>query len=399
MVVPGGVDPPGSPRIIPFIHDLVARLAVDHDLKIIAIGHDPEPSEWQLFGCPVVNVPIGVHSRADIVRAVQGAARVVGRRPRPDVVHGLWAGVTGLAAGWIGRRLRVPSVVSLCGGELASVPEVGYGGGSTRGGRLLARTALALPTATTAATDWVRRHAMTAGARIDELVPLGAHRARFTPGEPRVDGAHIVQVASLNAVKDQFLALGAFARLLAIRPDATLTLAGIDTMSGAHAAYATKLGVARSVTLTGLVQPDDVAALYRSATVHLNTSWHEAGPLAVLEAAMCGVPTVGTRVGHVADLAALPKPAAVAVDRDPEAVAAGLLRLLSDPTERGMIAARAAAWANAHDADHTAAAFSAIYWRLTARSSRTRAASSGEVPRVSRYVGRFNRSSSHSALM
>jgi glycosyltransferase involved in cell wall biosynthesis len=281
-------------------------------------------------------------------------------------------------------RLRVPSVVSLCGGELAAVAEIGYGGGSSRGGRLLARTALALPMATTAATGWIRGHAMSAGARIDELVPLGADRRRFTPGERPDDGAHIVQVASLNAVKDQFLALDAFARLLAVRPDATLALVGVDTMSGAHAAYAAKLGVARSVRLTGFVQPDEVAAVYRSATVHLNTSWHEAGPLAVLEAAMCGVPTVGTRVGHVADLAALPKPAAVAVDHDPDAVAAGVLRLLTDPTERGAIAARAATWANAHDADHTAAAYTAIYRRLTARSSRTRAASSGEVPRVNR---------------
>ena len=68
----------------------------------------------------------------------------------------------------------------------------------------------------------------------------------------------------------------------------------------------------------------------------------------------------------------------------PEAVADGILRLLADPAERARLGGRAAAWANAHDADHTAAAFGAIYRRLTARSSSTRAASSGDGPRPRR---------------
>ncbi len=353
-------------------------------MTVIAIGHDPQPGEWELFGCPVVNVPIGRHSRGDIIHAVHRSVRIAGRRGVPDLAHGLWAGVTGLAAGLIGRRYRIPSVVSLCGGELAALGVIGYGGGLSRGGRVLARAALAVPTTTTAATEWVRQHAQRAGAAIDELVPLGADRARFTVGPSDEPSAHVVQVASLNRVKDQFLALDAFARVRAERPDATLTLAGVDTMGGAHAAHAATLGIAGSVRLLGFVPPDQLPELYRSATVHLNTSWHEAGPLAVVEAAMCGVPTVGTRVGHVADLAALDEPAAIAVGRDPAQVADGILRLLADPAQRARLGGRAAAWANAHDADHTAAAFGAIYRRLTARSSSTRAASSGEGPRPRR---------------
>lgn len=386
LLVPGGVDQPGSTRVIPFIHDLVRRLAVGHEVTIIAIGHNAEPGEWRLYGCRVVNVPIGGHSRTDVLRAVRATMRLSTVGGRPDVVHAFWAGVTGLASGVIGQRFRVPSVVSVCGGELAAVTEIGYGGGLTRGGRLLARSALRLATTTTAATDWMVTHVTTAGGHIDELVPLGADRSRFAPvgGVVRpVDAAHIVHVASLNAVKDQRLALQAFALVRAERPDATLTLAGVDTMDGTHIALATRLGIADAVRCLGFVQPDDLVALLRSAVVHLNTSWHEAGPLAVLEAAMCGLPTVGTRVGHVADLAALPEPAAVAVDRNAAAVAGAIMRLLTNPAERHLIGQRAAAWSIAHDADHTAASFNAIYRRLTARSSSTAAASSGDAPRPS----------------
>jgi glycosyltransferase involved in cell wall biosynthesis len=381
LVVPGGVDPPGSDRVIPFIHDLVKRLGSDHHVDIIAIGHEPEPREWRLFDSRVENVPIGRHSKADVARAIHRSSRVVSSGPRPDVIHGLWAGVTGLAAATIGRRYSIPSVVSMCGGELAAHPQISYGGGLTRGGRVLARTALALPTLTTAATEWMVAHAAEAGAHIDELVPLGADRSRFCPPATDVDGAHIVQVASLNCVKDQTLALRAFALVREARPDATFTLAGVDTMNGAHIALAEQLGIRDAVRFAGFVQPDALADLYRSATIHLNTSWHDAGPLAVLEAALCGLATVGTRVGHVADFAALPEPAAVAVGHDVRDVATGIERLLDDPSLRRSIAQRANAWATAHDADHTAAAFSAIYRRLTARSSRAAAATSGDEPR------------------
>lgn len=381
LVVPGGVDPPGSTRVIPFIHDLVQRISDGNQLTIIAIGHEPEPREWQLFGCRVVNVPIGQHSRGDVLHALRGVLDIVGTGPRPDVVHGLWAGVTGLAAAVAGKRFRVPSVVTMCGGELAAIPEIGYGGGLTRGGRLLARAALGLPTLTTAATAWMMDHVQLAGSHIDELVPLGADRSRFTPATAPTTGSHIVQVASLNSVKDQFLALKAFAIVLAARPHATLTLAGVDTLHGAHESLAHELGITDAVTFAGFVQPDQLPALYRSATMHLNTSWHDAGPLAVLEAALCAVPTVGMAVGHVSDFAALPEPAALAVRHDPESVAAGIIRLIDDPVERAMIASVAQRWATAHDADHTAAAFSAIYRRLAERSSSAAAASSGEVPR------------------
>ena len=384
LVVPGGVDQPGSDRVIPFIHDLIQRLAVENTVTIIAIGHNPEPGEWTLYDCDVINVSIGNHSRSDVLRAVREAVRIAGRGGRacrPDVVHGLWAGVTGLAAAAIGRRYRVPSVVTLCGGELAAIPEIGYGGGLTGGGKLLARTALRLPTATTAATEWMRAHAAATGAPIDELIPLGADRARFLPAAAPATGAHIVQVASLNAVKDQYLALNAFAIVLAARPDATLTLAGVDTMHGKHSSLAEALGIANAVRFVGFVQPDDLCELYQSAAVHLNTSWHDAGPLAVVEAALCGVCTVGTRVGYVSDFASLPEPAAVAVDHNAQAVAAGVLRLLNDSTARAAIAERAHAWASLHNADATAAAFETLYRRLAARSSRASAAANGESPR------------------
>ena len=108
--------------------------------------------------------------------------------------------------------------------------------------------------------------------------------------------------------------------------------------------------------------------MVRGAALHVLTSHHDAGPIAVLEAAACGVPTVGTAVGHVADLAALPEPGAVAVpSRDPAVLAAAMVALLRDRPRRDALAHSAQRWAEQHDADFTADCFDVLYRRLITR--------------------------------
>ena len=370
LVVPGGVDPPGGSRVIPFIHHLVERLGSRHDLLVVAVGHDEELRSWELFGSPVINIPTGTHSRSDVVRVVGSVSRNIGRHGRPDVVHGLWANLPGLSAMIAARRFRVPSVVSVCGGELACHPDIGYGGGLTAGTRRLSLTSLRGATAATAATEWMRRHVTDAGGRVDEIVPLGADQRCFaTVGKSASASARLVHIAGLNRVKNQDLLLRAVAIIAAEVPEIRLDIAGDDTLDGHHRRLAEALGIASNVHFHGHVHHDALGDLVGQATVHVLSSRHDAGPLAVLEAAACGVPTIGTEVGHVADLAALPQPGAVVVaGRSPEAFAAAVIEVLGDRRRRDALAEAAERWARQHDAEHTVASFEALYRRLAARS-------------------------------
>jgi glycosyltransferase involved in cell wall biosynthesis len=371
LVVPGGVDPPGGERIIPFVHHLVASLVTRHDVTVIATGHDTEPGEWTMFGAPVVNVPIGDHGKTDIVRVLATVPRAIGRHGRPHVVHGLWANLPGLAAVVAAHRFLVPSVVSVCGGELAAVPSIGYGGGLRTGTRRLALAALRGATEATVATEWMRTHVAEAGGRTGEVIPLGADLAVFglptgTPARPH----HLVHVGGRNLVKDQHLLLRAFAVAADAEPRLTLTIAGGDTLAGEHEQLAAQLGITDRVEFLGHVAHERLAPVLQSAALHVLTSYHDAGPVAVLEAAACGVPTVGTAVGHVADLAALPVPAAVTVpDREPATLATAILDLVAHHDRRDALAVAARQWAVMHDAAFTATAFEQLYLRLTARSA------------------------------
>ena len=109
-----------------------------------------------------------------------------------------------------------------------------------------------------------------------------------------------------------------------------------------------------------------LAEVLRGADVHVLTSHHDAGPIAVVEAAMAGVPTVGTAVGHVADFADLDPAAAVAIEgRDPAALATAIVDLVADRARRDATAVAARTWATRHDATYTADTFDQLYRRLT----------------------------------
>ncbi|MDP9464410.1 MAG: glycosyltransferase family 4 protein [Actinomycetota bacterium] len=367
LVVPGGVDPPGSERVIPFIHCLVADLCAEHEVVVIAVGHDTRASTWRLFDAEVVNVPVGQHSKADIARVVRSVSSIAGQAGRPDVIHGLWANLPGFAASMAARRHRVPAVVSVCGGEFAALADIGYGGGLRRGALLMARTATRSATAVTVATSWMAQHVASRGGRVDELVPLGADTSIFRPIGERSAANRLVHVGNLNRVKDQALLLHSFRRVLDSCADATLEIAGLDTLGGEMQRLAATLGIAERVRFAGYVQPPQLASMHGDGTIHVLSSRHDAGPVAVLEAAACGVPTIGTAVGHVADFAAMPEPAAVAVaGRQSEALAAAIISLLGDERRRVAIAQRAQAWAVAHDTRHTSRSFESLYRRLIA---------------------------------
>jgi glycosyltransferase involved in cell wall biosynthesis len=360
LVVPGGVDRSGRDRVIPALLWLIERLARRHTLHVFALDQEPEPCVYSLLGATVHN--LGRTVAPPFVRALWRWQMLLAglRAAGPfDVVHGLWAAPPGLLAALAGRRLGVPTVVSLAGGELAALPEIGYGAGLRWQGRFQVELALRLAACVTGGSRYVL--APLAGRMAACWVPLGVDAARFDGPAERPAGPpwRLLHIASLNRVKDQETLLLALRRVVAEQPALHLDIVGEDTLGGAVQARCVALGLGGHVTFHGFRPSEDLRPLYQCAHLHILTSRHESQAVVVGEAAAAGLPTVGTAVGIVAELA--PERALAAPVGDERALAEGILALLRDPPRRERMGHAARDWARQHDADWTAARFEQIF--------------------------------------
>jgi hypothetical protein len=140
-----------------------------------------------------------------------------------------------------------------------------------------------------------------------QRVPLGVDLDAWPPREPRQrtpgECARLIHVASLNRVKDQTTLLFALAELARSGTRFEMEIVGEDTLGGEVQALAGRLGISDRINFHGFVPQRRLRALVAAADLMIMASRHEAGPVAMLEAAVVGVPTVGTAVGHIAEWA------------------------------------------------------------------------------------------------
>jgi glycosyltransferase involved in cell wall biosynthesis len=138
-----------------------------------------------------------------------------------------------------------------------------------------------------------------------------------------------------------------------------MDVVGDDTLQGEIPAMAGRLGLSARVRFHGFLPQRQLLGLVEAAHLMIVSSRHEAGPLAMLEAGVEGVPTVGTAVGHVAEWA--PHAAVSVPVGDWAALARATAEVLGDEDLRLRLARAAFRRATEEDADYTARGFEAIY--------------------------------------
>jgi glycosyltransferase involved in cell wall biosynthesis len=365
LVIPGGVDRTGEFRVIPVFLALIEQLARTHEVHVFVLRQEAAAGRWELVGAHIHNIGDGWPR----LRAI-AAIRAEHRRAPFDVVHAIFSGSCSLVAVAAAKLLRLPSLVHIAGGELVALHEIGYGGRQKWKGRLREAAVLRATQAITAASapiiDSLR--ALGLGAR---RVPLGVDQRAWPPLAPRRRGAgqaRLIHVASLNRVKDQSTLLRALAALAETGLDFQMDIVGVDTLQGEMDWLARQLGLERHVRFLGFKTQRELRPIMESADLLVMSSLHEAGPLVLLEAAVAGVPTVGTAVGHIAEWA--PSAALAVPVGDWAALAKAIHRVLVDEELRLRLAEAAQRQAMMEDADYTAQTFEKLYLELLAAPSR-----------------------------
>jgi len=365
LILPGGVDRSGTERVIPVFLWLIERLARRHRVTVIALSQYPHPCTYPLLGATVYNlgnpptlpfgwIPYHLKQIGEIEKKVGGF----------DVIHAFWGGKTAWLAGCYGKIRGIPNSVSFCGGELVGLRSVGYGAQLSWKGRLMVKQVLNWANHLTTQSRTMQDLIATRGCHA-EVLPFGVDERCFgARNTGRGTKKRLLQVASLNPVKDQTTLLHAMAKVIKEISRVHLDIVGEDTLGGTIQALAHDLKLDEHVTFHGFLPQAKVRSFYQGADLFVLTSRHEAGPVAVLEAAACAVPTVGSRVGHLADWdgrEGVGVPVA-----DPDALAEAIMALLHNPTRRLAMGRVAHQWATYYSADFTAHRFEEIFATLIA---------------------------------
>jgi glycosyltransferase involved in cell wall biosynthesis len=365
LVVPGGVDRSGEYRVIPALLALITRLSLRDEVHVFALAQEPRAACWDLLGARIHNVG----ARHPRLRAIQ-AIRAEHRSSPFHLVHSMWSGAAGLVAVAAAKILHLPCLIHVAGGELVALPEIGYGGRLHWRGRMREAGVLRAATVVSAASTPMVEALAHLGIAAQRL-PLGVDLNIWSPRDPvRRDlskPARLIHAASLNPVKDQTTLLRALAALSGSGVQFEMDIVGEDTLQGEIQALADRLGLSRKVRFHGFLPQRRLIPLVEQAHVMIMSSRHEAGPVAVLEAAVQGVPTVGTAVGHIAEWA--PHAASAVPAGDWSALAHAIAEILGDEGRRLRIAREALRQATREDADCTARCFQAIYASVAAPGS------------------------------
>lgn len=300
----------------------------------LVVSYDPGEAGARL---PVA-APVLVVDRREPGFAAALAA--VLRRERIDLVHTQGHVPAALAAPLASEWPVVATLHVALGGGWRWLPQVARG----------LRRAAAV---TAVSDDLATRFRWLAGQEVAVIAP-GIDLARFAPQPRRRQGPFTVGIAArLHPVKRHIDALAAVRRLRAEGVACRLRIAG----EGPLAAELRRLAEGLDVTFDGGVS--DMPAWLASLNAFLLPSDHEGTPLALLEACASGLPCVATDVGGVA--AALDGAGLLVPRRRPEAIAAALRRLATEPELAAGLARAAEERSRAFALDRSHAAYADLY--------------------------------------
>ena len=387
-----------------YVHDINRHLVRrGHRVTVVTPGHPSLAPRETFDGVDVVRFPMELPADLTYGKVAQSRVSLLGkfarlavmshyaeaqyratlsvaRECKAQVIHAHWAIPTGPSAVLAARRLALPSVITMHGGDVYVNPEQGYDFPTRWYVRPPLRWTLRHADALTAITDDCRQHALRAGAPPESvrLIFNGTDLRRFSPLEGRngagdpVWGPHMIFACrQLFPRKGIRFLIEAAAALKPRYPDLKLVLAGDGFERPALTRLAEELGIGGDVTFLGWVPNTDLPPYYRAAAVSVIPSLEEGFGIPAAEAMGCEVPVVASDAGGLPEVVDDGVTGLVVPRGNVGALASAIGALLQDPAlRRRMGEAGRARALQLFDWDRTAEQFDQLYREILARVRR-----------------------------
>ncbi len=381
-----------------YVHDINRHLVRQgHKVCVVTPGRPGVPARETFDGVEVVRFPFELPEDLTYGRVAQSKvtklaklnrlfimARYLiaqyrhsvkeGRRFGAEIVHGHWAIPTGPALVAIALKLKIPSVITLHGGDVYVNTAEGYDFPTRWYVRPVLAWTLRKASALTAISEDCKHHALNAGAYESSIsvVMNGADLRRFSPASP-VDvpafGPRMIFACrQLFPRKGIRFLIEAVAKLRPKYPDINLIIAGDGFERPALEKLAKDRGLGDRTQFLGWMANKDLPPYFRGCAVSVIPSLEEGFGIPAAEAMGCETPVVASDAGGLPEVVENGVTGFVVPKGDADALAAAIDRLLADVDLRKQMgkAGRARALAR-FDWDRTVEQFNLVYEKVIAK--------------------------------
>jgi glycosyltransferase involved in cell wall biosynthesis len=288
-------------------------------------------------------------------------------RVRFALLHAFWVYPAGTIAVILGKLLRIPSIVTVQGGEVAAIKEINYGNmlrpWLKKVTMYTCENATVLNTISKFLLSQLERNGMKRKDGV--VIPFGPDTSAFMYSEKNLTlPIQIIHVANLTEVKDQATLLNGFKKLRQ-KVNATLTIIGADYMNGKLHKLAEELGVTADTRFVGALPQHALPPYYAGAHFMIHTSLHEGQSGVIMEAMASGVVVCATPVGIAYDLG--PSVFAIFDFKSSDGIADAIQELWRNPDEYHQRQKSARDYVMTHDAIWTQEQYSELYRQTVKR--------------------------------
>jgi glycosyltransferase involved in cell wall biosynthesis len=346
-----GVQPLRIGGVEFFTHELACQLA-EHGWRLVAIfGGPPTPKVAQFLDLPNLDIEVVPSLEFSNLHSIPPVWRIL-RKYRPNILHFHFLDFIGPYP-WLAKLLSVDHIYFTSHGSNPSdyVPRR-----ATLWKRLAARLINFPLHRVFCVSDYVRQTAVTLdllpadrflriynGIPIPDISPVDnsalLFRSRFgIPPNKQL----VVQVSWIIPEKGVQDVLEAARLVLDQNPHIHFALVGSGNWLDRYRAKATELGIASSVTFTGLMENPMNEGVFSAADIFcLASRWQEAFGWVLTEAMSFEKPAVATSVGGIVEIVKDGETGFLVPPADPPQLANAILKLLAHPQRRQMgLAAR-----------------------------------------------------------
>jgi glycosyltransferase involved in cell wall biosynthesis len=190
-----------------------------------------------------------------------------------------------------------------------------------------------------AVSEDMQKQLIRLGAAADKVIlrPYGGNTKMFTNAQPATSGKVLLFVGRFTAKKDPVSLLKAFHHARQAVPDAKLVMVGKGELYQLTLKTIKDLNLQDSVDVLGWQKPEEVARQMQQARAYVQHSVFasngdsEGSPVAIIEAAGCGLPVVSTRHAGIKESVIEGVTGYLADEGDWQAMGEYMVKLLNDP--------------------------------------------------------------------